>query len=215
MGVELHCAMGNSEALRPPIGSPSTRALFVDRDGTLVPDFHYLADPTRLEVYRGVGEGLRLAREGGYRIFCVTNQSGIERNLYSRETVEAIHRRLNELLARSQARIDGFYYCPHTPEAGCRCRKPGTELFERAQAEHHIDLAASAMIGDRWLDIEAGQRLGLWTVLVPPIGHEAQVLAEMAEHHLRAEILASSFLDSVRQVLAHEPAVRRSPIGVG
>jgi histidinol-phosphate phosphatase family protein len=185
-----------------PVEPRRARALFVDRDGTLVPDFHYLADPARLEVYRGVGEALRLARDRGYQILCITNQSGIERGLYTREIVEAIHRRLNELLAPSGARIDGFYYCPHAPETGCPCRKPRTELFERARSERGIDLTSSAIVGDRWLDIEAGRRLGLFTALVPPIGHDAEVLAEMAEHHLEPDLQASSLLDAVVRILA-------------
>ncbi|MFZ0699517.1 MAG: HAD family hydrolase [Thermoplasmata archaeon] len=187
---------------RSPAGRERVRALFVDRDGTLVPDFHYLADPARLEVYRGVGEALRLAHDHGYEIVCVTNQSGIERGLYTREIVDAIHHRLNELLARSGARINAFYYCPHAPETGCKCRKPETELFERARTDRRIDFAASAIIGDRWVDVEAGRRLGLLTVLVPPIGHEAEVLAEMTEHKLVPDIHVSSFRDAVARVLA-------------
>ncbi len=178
------------------------RGLFVDRDGTLVPDLHYLAEPNRLEVYRGVVEGLRLAHDHGYQIICVTNQSGIERGLYSHETVEAIHRRLNELLGRAGAHIDGFYYCPHAPETGCPCRKPGTELFDRARGDRGIDLIGSAIVGDRWLDIEAGRRLDMVTALVPPIGHEREVMEEMRGRRLTPDILASSFRTAVMRVLA-------------
>jgi len=203
-GVDFRSAMTVAKPPGNSAGDRGIRALFVDRDGTLVPDFHYLADPARLEVYRGVGEALRLAHDHGYKILCVTNQSGIERGLYTHAIVEAIHHRLNELLARSGARIDAFYYCPHAPETGCKCRKPGTELFERACADWRVDLSASAIIGDRWVDIEAGRRLGLWTALVPPIGHEADVLGEMAEHHLVPDLRTASFLDAVLRVLARE-----------
>jgi histidinol-phosphate phosphatase family protein len=194
--------MSVPDLLRPGSAHRSARALFVDRDGTLVPDLHYLAEPARLEVYRGVVEGLRLAHDHGYQVICVTNQSGIERGLYSHETVEAIHHRLNELLGRAGAHVDGFYYCPHAPETGCPCRKPGTELFDRARSDRGINLGSSAIVGDRWLDIEAGRRVGMLTALVPPIGHEREVMEEMQERHLISDILASSFRTAVMRVLA-------------
>ncbi|MCI4369172.1 MAG: HAD-IIIA family hydrolase, partial [Thermoplasmata archaeon] len=97
--------------------------MFVDRDGTLNPDLHYLAEPQRLELFHGVGLGVRLLREHGYRVICVTNQSGVSRGFYTDEVVGRIHARVNELLAPQGARIDAFYYCPHAPGDGCRCRK--------------------------------------------------------------------------------------------
>jgi D-glycero-D-manno-heptose 1,7-bisphosphate phosphatase len=178
-----------------------TRAVFVDRDGTLNPDLHYLSDPDRLELYRGVPEGISLLHEHGYRVICITNQSGVERGLYSVEDVERIHQRLNELLARSDTAIDAFYYCPHAPESHCSCRKPGTELFERAARDWSIHLPSSAVIGDRGLDVEAGDRLGLRTILVPQIGHEAETAVEMRDRKLTANFTAPSFRLGVQQLL--------------
>src|SRR5208282_3054929 len=137
-------------------GTPGgRRALFVDRDGTLNPDLHYLREAERVELYRGVGEALSLAHDHGYTIVCVTNQSGIERGFYTAEDVERIHARVNELLRPSRARIDAFYYCPPAPEADCDCRKPRTALFQRAARDFGLDFATSAILGDRSLDIEA------------------------------------------------------------
>ena len=178
------------------------RALFVDRDGTLNPDLHYLKDADRLELFRGVGPALRWAREHGELVVCVTNQSGIERGFYTPEDVERIHRRLNELLGRSGAAVDAFYYCPHAPERGCACRKPGTELFERAATDLAIDLAASAFVGDRWVDVEAGRRLGLFTALVRTPGHEAEVDRELERAHAVADLAADSFRGAVVRLLA-------------
>jgi len=176
--------------------------VFVDRDGTLNPDLHYLKDPSLLELNRGVAASLRLAHDHGFLIVCVTNQSGIERGFYSVDDVERIHRRLNELLGMHGARVDAFYYCPHTPEHGCTCRKPGTALFEQAQNDWKIDFATSAVVGDRSLDILAGKRIGLATAVVRPRGHEIEVDAELLRDQAAPDIISDSFRGAVLRVLA-------------
>ena len=185
---------GSSGGIRP--------AVFVDRDGTLNPDLHYLADANRLELFRDVPAGIRLLNQHGFAVVCVTNQSGIERGLYSEEDVERIHRRVVERLARHGGRIDAFYYCPHAPEHGCPCRKPKTELFLRAARERHLELSASAMIGDRVYDVLAGERLGLLTAVVRHPGHAATVDAELRAQQVDADIHADGFLGAVRRILA-------------
>ena len=184
-------------------GNPGgRRALFVDRDGTLNPDLHYLKDAERLELYRGVGESLALAHDHGYAVVCVTNQSGIERGFYTEADVEGIHARLNALLRPSRAKVDAFYYCPHAPESNCDCRKPKTALFERAAGELGLDFATSAILGDRSLDIEAGDRLGLLTALVVPPGHETVMRAELEASGVHPSIEAGRFRLAVHRVLA-------------
>jgi histidinol-phosphate phosphatase family protein len=178
------------------------RALFVDRDGTLNPNLHYLKDADRVVLFRGVGNSLRLVRERGWSVICVTNQSGIERGFFTEADVERIHARLNALLVPEGARIDAFYYCPHAPEHGCACRKPGTELFERARREWSIDLASSAIVGDRVHDAEAGRSLGMLTAIVRWPGHSAEVDAEVAERNFVPEISSDSFSGAVLRVLA-------------
>jgi D-glycero-D-manno-heptose 1,7-bisphosphate phosphatase len=178
------------------------RAVFVDRDGTLNPDLHYLADPERLEVFRGVAQGIRLLRAHGYLVVCVTNQSGIERGFYNHTDVRAIHERLNTILAGAGAEVDRFYYCPHAPESGCPCRKPGVQLFEQARAELGVDFPPSAIVGDRSLDVEAGEKLGLLTVLVPAPGHAAEAASEIAQRGARPDLVAPSFRAAALQILA-------------
>jgi D-glycero-D-manno-heptose 1,7-bisphosphate phosphatase len=191
-----------AEAPIPPSTLRRRRAVYVDRDGTVNPDLRYLADARRLEVFKGVAEAIRLLRAHGYLMVCVTNQSGIERGYYSEADVAQIHRRVNEILAPEGARIDAFYYCPHAPTSGCKCRKPGTELFERAERDLGISRAGSAIIGDRGLDIEAGERLGLLTVLVPSPGHEQEVEHELETHRIRPDLRAPTMRAAAARLLA-------------
>jgi len=174
----------------------------VDRDGTLNPDLRYLRDAERLELYRGVGSALSLAHQHDYLVICVTNQSGIDRGFYTRDDVERIHHRVNELLRPSGTQVDAFYYCPHAPDAGCRCRKPATGLFEDAARDHGIDFGNSAILGDRPLDVEAGQKLGLLTGLVVPPGHEAELREETRTKGTQPDLFASTFLGALLRVLA-------------
>lgn len=168
----------------------------------MIPDLHYLGDSERIEVNGGVSEGLRVARAHGYRIVCITNQSGIARGFYSPADTDRVHRSLNERLGAEGAHVDAFYYCPHLPESGCPCRKPGTELFSRAQADLDLDWNRSAIVGDRWLDMEPGRRLGLLTAFVPAIGHEPESERELAEHHFTPDIRATTFRGAVYRILA-------------
>lgn len=185
------------------LGSRSPRrALFVDRDGTLNPDLHYLRDADRLELFRGVGEALYLARAHGYVVICITNQSGVERGFYTAEDVERIHSRLNDLLRTHGAHVDGFYYCPHVPETKCDCRKPRTLLFRRARDDWNIDFATSAIVGDRDLDIAAGRELGLFTAVVIPPGHEDDPSYERLRNDGSADAYANSFSNAVLRILA-------------
>ncbi len=181
---------------------PQRRALFVDRDGTLIPDLHYLKEHGRVELFRGVGDALALAHRHDFLVVCVTNQSGVERGFYSDDDVARMHERLNVLLRSHGTQIDAFYYCPHTPEQGCACRKPGTLLFERARDDLGIDVGASAIVGDRALDIEAGHRIGLLTALAVGTNHRADAERELRERDVRPEIVAPSFATAVLRVLA-------------
>jgi len=190
-------------ASQPSSGSHSLRrALFVDRDGTLNPDLHYLREANRLELFRGVGNALSLAHDHGFLVVCVTNQSGVERGFYTREDVERIHGRLNELLRPFRARVDAFYYCPHVPESHCECRKPGTLLFRQAREEWNIELASSAIIGDRGLDIEAGRSLDLFTALVTAPGNPDDHSLALPPDGVAADVTADSFAAAVMRVLA-------------
>ena len=141
-------------------------AIFVDRDDTIMVDVKYCADPDMVRLIPGASEGLRALREAGYRVVIVTNQSGVGRGYFDVKTLKRVHNRLRDELRREGADYDAIYYCPHTPEEDCNCRKPKPGLLLKAASDMNIDLGASYTVGDRDLDIGAGRAAGTKTILV-------------------------------------------------
>jgi len=142
----------------------SARAVFFVRDGTLMEEVHYCGDPGKVRVYAGVSEGLRKLREAGFRIFIVSNQSGIGRGLIGEAQYRAVQAELISQLG--EGLIDGSYFCPDAPGTASTRRKPEPGMLLEAAAEHGVDLAASYMIGDKAADVECGRRAGARTILV-------------------------------------------------
>ncbi|HEX2988596.1 MAG TPA: HAD family hydrolase [Chloroflexota bacterium] len=149
------------------------RAVFLDRDGTLIRNHHYGCDPDSIEFLDGVVDGLRLLKLAGYKLVVVTNQSGVARGYFTEECLLAMHRRLGELLEREGVSIDGFYYCPHHAEGVvpqyshvCDCRKPEPGMVLRGCEELAIDPSHSWLIGDTLDDVEAGKRAGCQAILL-------------------------------------------------
>ena len=163
-------------------------AIFVDRDDTIMVDVKYCADPDLVRLIPGASEGLRALREAGYRVVIVTNQSGIGRGYFDAETLERVHNRLRDELRREGADYDAVYYCPHTPEEDCNCRKPKPGLLLKAASELNIDLGASYTLGDRDLDVRAGKAAGTKTILVSrtnrPDGSGSDPLADFVAPNL-------------------------------
>lgn len=160
------------------------RMACVDRDGTINREVHYLKDPDELVLLPGAARGLRLLQALGLTTVVVTNQAAIGRGLLDEETLRRIHDRLRELLQREGVQLDGVYYCPHTPESGCSCRKPGPELAQRAAAQHGLPLDRSYVIGDNVSDVEMGRACGATSIHVRT-GHGERYEArarELADH---------------------------------
>ena len=149
------------------------RAVFFDRDGTVTEEVGYLDDLSKLRLIPGAGHAIRTLNRAGFTVVLVTNQSGVARGYFPESLVHEAHQRLEEMLARDGAQLDGIYYCPHHPTAGnspytmvCDCRKPGTGLLEQAARDLDVDLPNSFVVGDKWSDIELAQRAGARSVLV-------------------------------------------------
>jgi D-glycero-D-manno-heptose 1,7-bisphosphate phosphatase len=147
--------------------------VFLDKDGTLVVDVPYNADPAKVRLAPGAAAGVRRLHQAGYRLAVVSNQSGVARGLFPEAALGAVERRLRQLLAGLGVPLAGFYYCPHHPAAPvaryrviCCCRKPAPGLLVRAARTHAADLSRAWMVGDILDDVEAGRRAGCRTVLV-------------------------------------------------
>jgi histidinol-phosphate phosphatase family protein len=137
-------------------------AAFLDRDGTIIDDAHYIAVPELVRLRPGAAEAIGRLNRARVPVIVVTNQSGVARGTISESDYQRVVSRLDHLLAQHDARIDATYMCPHHPDFGgpCDCRKPGTLLFRRAAEEHGLALARSVFIGDRWRDVQPGIELG-------------------------------------------------------
>jgi D-glycero-D-manno-heptose 1,7-bisphosphate phosphatase len=141
-----------------------TRAVFFDRDGTLMEEVHYCGDPARVRVYPGVSEALRKLKEAGFRRFIVTNQSGIGRGLITEAQYHAVQEELLRQIGKGL--VDASYFCADVPAALSTRRKPEPGMVLEAAAAFDIDLARSYFIGDKSSDIECGRRAGTRTILV-------------------------------------------------
>ena len=138
-------------------------AIFLDRDGTLLKEVNFLSRVEDIEIFDFTASALRALKDAGYLLIVVTNQSGIGREIYTEADMHAIH---DSMQTSFDGIIDAFYFCPHLPTDGCNCRKPGTGMFEVAASQFEIDFNGSWMIGDKQIDVEAGQNAGLRTALV-------------------------------------------------
>ncbi len=170
--------------------------ILLDRDGTIIAERHYLSDPDQVELLPGSIEGLRVMNNLGYGLLVITNQSGIGRGYFDEVRLSKVHARMNDLLAAHDVVLDGIYYCPHSPEANCYCRKPAVGLALQASVDHGFDLAASIVIGDKRCDVEFGRNIGAKTILVCTGygGEEARQPGLKADHVCRDLTDAASII---------------------
>ena len=177
------------------------RAAFLDRDGTIIDDSHYIADPALVRLRPHAADAIAALNQAAIPAIVVTNQSGIARGRISDSDYQRVEARLAELLAAQGARIDATYVCPHHPEfdRACDCRKPGTLLFRRAAAEHDLDLTRSAFIGDRWRDVQPGIVLGGRPMLI--VGATTDPI-ELARAEAANVETVSSLRDAVTRLLS-------------
>jgi D-glycero-D-manno-heptose 1,7-bisphosphate phosphatase len=178
--------------MQSTIGASADRVVILDRDGTIVIDRGYLADPDGLEFMPTAAEALCLLFNHGYRLVVVTNQSGVGRGLFSMDRLEAMNARLHRMVEDAGARLSKIYFCPHVPEANCNCRKPNLGLMEQAAVELKFDFQKSFVVGDRDSDIEFGNRAGAKTIL----------LADHPSPGANATLVVPTLLQAARYIIS-------------
>jgi len=192
--------------------------IFLDRDGTINEEVDFLSSPQNLHLLPRSAEAIHELNAMGFKVFIVTNQSGIARGFLTEEHLENIHHTLLDRLAESGAHIDAIYYCPHHPDAGearyrkaCDCRKPQTGMITKAVSEFSIDLSHSFVIGDRLIDIQMGNTAGIPAILVMT-GYGKQELLLCREQHANLAYVATDLFDAVQFVKRSVHQQQPSPL---
>ncbi len=149
------------------------KAVFLDRDGTIIEDVGYLNNPENIKFIPGSISAIKKLNEAGYKIVIITNQAGVARGLIREDILQTIDKTINKHILSNGAHIDAIYYCPHHPEHGvypykqdCECRKPNPGMLKKAASDLELDMKNSFVIGDKWSDVEVGKNMELKTALV-------------------------------------------------
>jgi histidinol-phosphate phosphatase family protein len=179
------------------------RAIFFDRDGTVNVEKEYNYDPDAVELIPGAIEALQAAVAAGFKLFIVTNQSGVARGLGTEDDVHRVNQRLADLLAAGKVEFDGMFYCPHLPSISgpCNCRKPNRGMVDQALQLFDLDLEKSFVVGDRLLDMELARNVGATGVMVLT-GYGADEVEQATDRNRPAHV-ASDILAAVKWILSH------------
>ena len=174
--------------------------LLLDRDGTILTEQDYLKDPRKVRFLSGSIAALRKLARAGFKMVVISNQSGIGRGLMTRRDVERVNRRFLERLEAQGIRLDGIYYCPHHPQAGCACRKPKLKLVKQAARDLRQSWRRSISVGDKGIDVQLGQRTGGRGILVMT-GNGRRELAD--GRVFKPDFVASNIGSAARWILRH------------
>ena len=186
------------------------RAVFLDRDGTLIEEVGYLDRLDRVTLYPWSIDAVRLLRQAGFAVVVVTNQAGVARGYFEESFVHTVHRDLAARFAAGNAPIDGWYYCPHHRDGvveryriACDCRKPKAGMVRQAADDLSIDLARSIVVGDRWLDVQMGQAVGATGLLVRTGFGASEETRPVAS--VQAAAVTANLMEAVSWILRHDP----------
>ena len=178
------------------------RAVFLDRDGTIVEEQGYISDPDRVILEPNAVTALQLLKKNGFRLVVTTNQSGIARKYFKEGQLFEIHEKLKTLLSLNGASLDGIFYCPHGPDDNCTCRKPKIGMALGAQRKFNMDLKSSYSIGDKLTDVQFGKNFGGKGVLVlTGFGKEESLKLKDKDNVINPDYVASDIYESAKWVV--------------
>lgn len=174
------------------------RGVFLDRDGTIIADRGYLANPNGIEFLPGVTEGLRMLADNGYLLVVVSNQSGVGRGYFGREDLESINKALCSLLMEKGIELDAIYYCVHTEKDNCDCRKPLPGLAEQAADDLDLELEKCFVVGDKTSDVMLAKNLECGSVLLL-----TGAAGTDATYYVEPDYTARTFLEAAEFICRH------------
>ncbi|MCB4792494.1 MAG: HAD family hydrolase [Elusimicrobia bacterium] len=179
-------------------------AVFIDRDGTIVKERHYLRKVKDIKLLSGVIKALKLLKDRDFKIVIVTNQSGIGRGYLTEKKLKQINNYLIKLLKRKGAGVDALYYCPHLPDDGCICRKPKLGMIEKAKKKFNLDLKRSFSIGDHTNDFLLGQNMGGTGIFIlTGHGKEEYIKIKNSKGKLKPDVLEKNLLTAALWIMKH------------
>ena len=186
-----------------------TRAVFIDRDGTISEEVGYINHASRFRTFAYSAEAIKKLNDAGWLAIVITNQAGVARGYFEETMIQAVHERMNSELAQGGARLDAIYYCAHHPSVGeppyrfdCDCRKPKPGLITRAAGDFEIDLASSWMIGDRYSDIELARNAGVKSAFVLSGYGRGEWEHQRAAWVEQPDIVEENLLEAVETIVA-------------
>ena len=176
------------------------RAVFLDRDGTLIVEKHYLHKVGDVEIFPGAGGALKRLQSAGFKLFIVSNQSGVGRGYFTMADVDRVNAQLGELLAHDGVRLEKIYIAPEAPDQPSHGRKPSPQFLFDARDEFQLDLAQSFMVGDKLIDLECGWNAGVKKGFLVRTGYGAKVEREFAAA-LKTAVISDDLTAVARWIL--------------
>jgi len=181
------------------------KTIFLDRDGTIIVDKGYLADPAGVVLLPNAVKGMKLLLDNNFRIIVTTNQSGIARKYLTLKTLAAIHRNMKQQLARHGIKVAEIYYCPHGPHDSCKCRKPEPGMALKAKRKYGINLAETYGAGDKVRDVEFIKNFGGKGILVlTGLGKKERKLLKGLPRKSQPDFIAKDLYDMARWILQQQ-----------
>ena len=184
---------------KPPKMRP---AIFLDRDGTVNREIGYLSEPEKFELLPNALAGLKQMQDMGYRLVIVTNQGGIGLGYFTKEDFYRVNKKMLTEVSQAGVMLDKIYFCPHSKAENCPCRKPELGLILRAKEELNLDLSHSFFIGDSEIDIQAGARAGMKTILLSNVA-----APDLIEFETKPDFVAKDLVEAAEVILKQERGV--------
>ena len=183
------------------------KAIFLDRDGTINKEIHYLHEPEKFEFILGVPEALSLLQEAGFELIIISNQGAIGKGLYNSKAADITNTYMQNLLEKHGVNLTAIYYCPHTVNDKCSCRKPNTGMIREAIIDYNVDINRSWMIGDKISDVEAGINSKLNSILVlTGYGKKEKLIIDSTKKYILNKLknVAPSLLEAAQYIVESE-----------